>query len=148
MRRWKLWRHDWTDRILARDPNQTLPQNVPTMVHSPSLRVVFYRSPSGREPVRDWIRDLDSDTRRILGEDIKTVQLGWPLGMPLVRSLGGGIWEIRSHFREGIGRVLFLAEDDTMVLLHGFLKKSRKTPHEELEIARKRAAAVRQGDQK
>lgn len=147
MQRFEKWRRGWAGRLLGRTLTQTLPMDVPTMVQSPSLRVVFYRSPSGREPVRDWLRSLEPETRRVFGEDIKTVQFGWPMGMPLVRSLGGGIWEVRSHFRDGIGRLFFLAEADAMVLLHGFIKKSQKTPSEELEIARKRAATVRQGDQ-
>lgn len=147
MQRFELWRREWADRLLGRTPTPTLPIDVPTMVQSPSLRVVFYRSPSGREPVRDWLRSLEPETRRVFGEDIKTVQFGWPMGMPLVRSMGGGIWEVRSHFRDGIGRVFFLAEGGVMLLLHGFIKKSQKTPSDEIEIARKRAAAVRQGEQ-
>lgn len=109
----------------------------------PILRVVFYRSGSGREPVREWLRGLDGESKRVLGEDIKTVQYGWPLGMPLVRSLGGGLWEVRSQLRDGIARVIFLASGETMVLLHGFHKKTQKTPPAELEVARKRAADVR-----
>lgn len=146
MQRFELWRRGWTGGLLGRTLTPTLLIGVPTMVRSPSLRVVFYRSPSGREPVRDWLRSLEPEIRRAFGEDIKTVQYGWPMGMPLVRSLGGGIWEVRSHFRDGIGRVFFLADDDLMLLLHGFIKKSQKTPSEELDIARRRAAAVRQGD--
>lgn len=111
----------------------------------PILRVVFYRSEIGREPVRDWLQSFDRESKRVFGEDIKTVQYGWPLGMPLVRSLGGGIWEVRSQLRDGIGRILFLCEGDAMVLLHGFTKKTQKTPPQEIEIARKRAAAVRKG---
>lgn len=76
---------------------------------------------------------------RTIGEDIKTVQLGWPLGMPLVRSLGRGIWEVRSTVKDGIARVFFLARDGKMVLLHGITKKSQKTPDKELDLARQRA---------
>ena len=111
----------------------------------PILRVVFYRSGAGREPVREWLRDLDQESKKAFGEDIKTVQYGWPLGMPLVRSLGGGLWEVRSQVRDGIGRILFLAEGHVMVLLHGFIKKTRKTPSQDLEIARKRVAELRRG---
>lgn len=64
------------------------------------LEVFFYRETSGREPVREWLRSLDRDAKKTIGEDIKTVQFGWPLGMPLVRSLGGGLWEVRSNFGE------------------------------------------------
>ncbi len=114
----------------------------------PILRVVFYRSAAGREPVREWLRGLDQASKRAFGEDIKTVQFGWPLGMPLVRSLGGGLWEVRSQVRDGIGRILFLAEGQVMVLLHGFIKKTQKTPAKEMEIARKRAAEVRREDRR
>lgn len=116
------------------------------MVHSslPTLRVVFYRSELGREPVREWLRGLDQESKRVFGEDIKTVQ--WPLGMPLVRSLGGGLWEVRSHVREGIGRIFFISVGEVMVLLHGFIKKTQKTPDKDLELARKRAAEVRRGN--
>jgi phage-related protein len=118
------------------------------MVHSsePTLRVVFYRTASGREPVREWLRGLDRDSRRVIGEDIKTVQYGWPLGMPLVRSLGDGLWEVRSRLRTGIARVIFFAKGDVMALVHGFIKKSQKTPKDDLEIARRRAAELRRGD--
>lgn len=117
------------------------------MVHSrsPILRVLFFRTAAGREPVPEWLRDLDRESKRTIGEDIMTVQYGWPLGMPLVRSLGDGIWEVRSQIRDGIARVLFLTEGNTMVLLHGFMKKSQKTPSQELETARKRASDIRRG---
>ncbi len=111
------------------------------------LRVAFYRTASGREPVRDWLRSLDRESKKIIGDDIKTVQYGWPLGMPLVRNLGAGLWEVRSQLRDGIARVVFAAEQGLMVVVHGFVKKSRKTPQKELEIARRRAAELR-GDKR
>ncbi len=107
--------------------------------------MIFYRAASGREPARDWLRGLPRETKKIIGDDLKTVQYGWPLGMPLVGSLGDGLWEVRSQLREGIARVLFLAGEDLMVVLHGFIKKSRKTPRTELETARRRAAELRGG---
>ena len=107
------------------------------------LRVIFYRTANGREPVRDWLRSLNRESKKIIGDDIKTVQNGWPLGMPLVASLGGGLWEVRSQIRDGIARIVFLAEKGLMVVLHGFVKKSRKTPRNELETARRRAARLR-----
>lgn len=110
------------------------------------LRVVFYRSGSGREPVREWLRSLDPTDRKVIGEDIKTVELGWPLGMPLVRPLGDGLWEVRCGLRDGIARIVFLARDDAMVLLHGFVKKAQKAPKKELDIARKRARELTGGE--
>lgn len=118
------------------------------MVHStePTLRVVFYRTAAGREPVRDWLRGLDREDRKVIGEDIKTVQYGWPLGMPLVRGLGDGLWEVRSRLKDRIARVIFFAEGDVMALVHGFIKKSQKTPKDDLALARRRAAELRRGD--
>ena len=103
------------------------------------LPAYFYQSPLGREPVREWLKGLDSEARQGIGEDIKDVEFSWPIGMPLVRSLGRGIWEIRSTLSGGrIARVLFCVEQDGMLLLHGFIKKTQKTPVQDLELAVKR----------
>lgn len=106
------------------------------------LEVVFYREAFGAEPVRDWLRGLDRASKKTIGEDIKTVQFGWPLGMPLVRSLGGGLWEVRSNLANTTARIIFVAAKGKMILLHGFIKKTRTMPPAELELARKRAAKV------
>jgi phage-related protein len=99
----------------------------------------FYRLDSGREPVREWLLGLDAAARKVIGEDIKDVEFSWPIGMPLVRSLGHGIWEVRSSLAGGrIARVLFCVEPDCMVLLHGFMKKTKKTPQQEIDLAIKR----------
>jgi phage-related protein len=105
----------------------------------------FYRSDGGREPVREWLKSLDSGDRRIIGEDIKDVEFSWPIGMPLVRSLGREIWEVRSNLPHGrIARVLFCAERECMVLLHGFIKKTQRTPKRDIDLAiqRKKGAAA------
>ena len=104
----------------------------------PILSVAFFRTASGNEPVREWIKSLSREERRVIGEDIKTVQFGWPLGMPLVRKLDKGLWEVRSRLRDRIARVIFTTEEGRMILLHGFIKKSQKTPQEDLELARTR----------
>ena len=99
----------------------------------------FYRSDSGREPVRRWLKSLEAQDRRIVGEDIKDVEFSWPIGMPLVRSLGRELWEVRSSLPHGrIARVIFCVEKDCMVLLHGFLKKTQKKPTQEIDLALKR----------
>jgi len=86
-----------------------------------------------------WLKSLEPDDRRIIGEGIKDVEFSWPIGMPLVRSLGQGIWEVRSSLAGGrIARVLFCIESDCMVLLHGFMKKTQKTPQREIDLAVKR----------
>jgi len=109
------------------------------------LPAVFYRSASGTEPVRDWLKDLPVTDRRIVGFDIHLVEFGWPIGMPLVRSLKGGLWEVRSNLTDGrIARVIFCVSDGCMVLLHGFVKKTQKTPNADLETARKRQKEIEQ----
>lgn len=104
---------------------------------------VFYRTTAGAEPVRDWLNGLHSQDRRIIGGDIARAEFGWPIGMPLCRSLGGGLWEVRSNLPHGrIARVIFCASRGQMVLLHGFEKKSQATPQPDLELARKRQKEV------
>ena len=110
----------------------------------PILSIRFFASESGREPVRDWLKnDLSALERKIIGEDIRTVQFGWPMGMPLVDHIDGNIWEIRSKLENRIARVLFAFIDDEMVLLHGFIKKAQKTPKPELDLAKKRLKVVK-----
>ena len=104
----------------------------------PILSVVFFRTEAGTEPVREWLRKLTVEDRKTNGIDIKTVQHGWPLGMPLVRKMEPGLWEVRCDIADGIARVLFTAKAGQMVLLHGFVKKSQKTPDNELKTARNR----------
>ena len=98
----------------------------------------FFRTDAGTEPVREWLKDLPAAERKAIGEDIKTVQFGWPLGMPLVAHLDSGIWEVRIRLSTRIARVLFVLDGDTMVLLHGFIKKEQKTPKPELDLAKER----------
>ena len=112
--------------------NDTLP------FMDPVLDVRFFRTDAGAEPVRKWLRDLPAVDRKTIGEDIKTVQFGWPLGMPLVDHLGGEIWEVRIKLGNRIARVLFATEGQTMVLLHGFIKKQQKTPEPDLDLAKDR----------
>ncbi len=105
---------------------------------SPTLSARFFQTDAGGEPVREWLIGLPAADRKMIGQYIKTVQFGWPLGMPLVEHLGGGIWEVRVRLENRISRVLFVLEDDTMVLLHGFIKKDQKTPKPDLDLARDR----------
>ena len=95
----------------------------------------FYSTDAGNEPVRDWLKELPRDDKRIIGEDIKTAQLGWPLGMPLIRKIDKNLWEVRSSLQHGIARVFFTVDGSQMILLHGFIKKSNKTPQNELNAA-------------
>ena len=103
------------------------------------LPAVFYALPTGSEPVREWLRGLDRADRKIIGEDIKDVEFAWPIGMPLCRALGQGLWEVRSDLPQGrIARMLFCVQAGRMVLLHGFIKKTQKTPASALQLALRR----------
>ena len=103
------------------------------------LRARFYETASGRKPVREWLLEIDHEDRRVVGYDLQTVEFGWPVGMPVCRPLGIGLWEVRSNLRDGkIGRIVFCIINDEMVLLHGFIKKTQKTPQQDIELARKR----------
>ena len=104
-------------------------------------RCFFFRTKTGREPVREWLKDLPKNERRIIGEDIMTVQFRWPLGMPLVDNLGSGIWEIRSRLANRIARTLFFVHQGEIILLHGFIKKTKKTPNEDRALALRRKNA-------
>ena len=106
------------------------------------LQVFFYKTATGKEPVREWLKDLPAEERKIIGDDLKTAQYGWPLGMPLIRKLEPGLWEVRSRLRNRIARILFTVEGDTMVLLHGFIKQSQKTPKTDLQLARQRLLSL------
>ena len=103
------------------------------------IPVVFYRSPAGAEPVRDWLRALPEGDRRAIGADLSLVQVGWPVGMPLCRPLSGGLWEVRSDLpSHRIARLLFFVHENRIGVVHGFIKKTQKTPPDDLELARKR----------
>ncbi len=114
---------------------------------SPQLKKVparFYRSSNGREPVREWLKALDKEDRRAIGQDIATVEYGWPVGMPVCRPIGGGLWEVRSTLpSHRIARVLFMVAESQLLLLHGFIKKTQATPKTELAIARQRMREVK-----
>ena len=102
------------------------------------LIVLFFKTDSDNEPVRDWLRSLSAADRQTIGADIRTVQVGWPLGMPLVRKMDTDLWEIRISLTSGIARVFFTVSANTLLLLHGFIKKSQATPKHELELAKNR----------
>ena len=104
---------------------------------------VFYRTATGNEPVREWLRELDVEDRRIIGTDIRTVEFGWPIGMPVCSPMGNGLFEERSTVMgKRAARVLFRIHEGGMVLLHGFIKKARKTPDAELAVALRRKGEI------
>ena len=108
------------------------------MSAAPRLNAVFYSNSNGSEPVREWLLTLSRSERKLIGDDVLKVQYCWPIGRPLVGSLGGGLWEVRSRLVDRIARVIFVVEGRTMVLVHGFIKKTRKIPKHELDVAIKR----------
>ncbi|MBX9716709.1 MAG: type II toxin-antitoxin system RelE/ParE family toxin [Burkholderiaceae bacterium] len=109
----------------------------------PRLTVRFFRESTGSEPVRDWLKRLPVEEKREIGSDIKTVQFGWPIGMPVVDHIDGDVWEVRTRLSTRIARVLFVLEGNVMVLLHGFIKRERKTPKADLDIAKQRLKKLR-----
>jgi phage-related protein len=103
------------------------------------LPVVFYRTRGGTEVVRDWLRSLDERDRNAVGQDLMRVQFRWPVGMPLCRPMGDGLWEVRTSLPSNrIARTLFSVHGGYVVVLHGFIKKSQKTPDDDLALARRR----------
>lgn len=108
---------------------------------------IFYRTEAGGEPVRDWLKGLSPENRKRIGEDIKTVEFGWPIGMPVCRSLGDGLYEVRTDLTGNqIARVLFyIDKKGRMVLLHGFVKKTRATPEADLDLARRNKTKHQRG---
>lgn len=101
--------------------------------------VVFYKTAAGVVVVREWLRSLPEADRNVIGRDLMRVQYRWPVGMPLCRPLGGGLWEVRSDLPSSrIARLLFCFNKGRLVVLHGFIKKTKKAPADEMEIARKR----------
>jgi phage-related protein len=102
------------------------------------LRVVFFKTETGNEPVREWLKRLPKEDCKIIGTDILTVQYAWPVGRPLVDNLGDGVWEVRSRLDNRIARTLFAVVNQEIILLHGFIKKQQKAPADELELAKKR----------
>jgi phage-related protein len=113
------------------------------------LPACFYQNSLGNEPVRDWVKDLDRDDRLIIGGDIKTVEFGWPIGMPTCKPLGKGLYEVRSNLSSNrIARVIFCIYEGQMVLLHAFIKKTQKTPKQDLDLALNRKSNLETANDK
>jgi len=103
------------------------------------INVEFFKSGSGNEPVREWLLSLTKVERITIGQDIRVVQLRWPIGMPLCKHIRNGLWEIRSSLPRGkIARIFFSVHEGVLVLLHGLIKKSQTTPKHDLDLAESR----------
>jgi phage-related protein len=108
------------------------------------IPLVFWRSAAGREPVREWLKNLSRTEKRVIGRDIAKVQFGWPVGLPLCRALSGGLWEVRSSLPgKTEARVLFGFREGMLIALHAFIKKGRKAPAGDLALARQRLKELR-----
>ena len=123
-----------------KDKSRRLPAAQSEALENQGKRVpaIFYRTEAGGEPVREWLKGLRAEDRKRIGEDVKAVEFGWPIGMPVCKPMGDGVYEVRSNLAQNrIARVLFYIDKKSrMVLLHGFVKKTQKTPREDLELAR------------
>jgi phage-related protein len=116
--------------IRCRVGDDPQPQKIP---------LIFYHTAAGGEPVREWLKGLEEAERRAIGMDLLRAQWRWPAGMPLCRPLGNGLWEIRTDLpTKRTARVLLCLHREHLVALHGFIKKTRATPDEDLATARKR----------
>jgi phage-related protein len=107
------------------------------------IPLVFWKSATDHEPVRDWLNELPREDQRTIGRDLAKVQFGWPVGLPVCRPLGEGLWEVRSSLpskREA--RVLFGFHDGMLIALTAFIKKRQTTPANELAAAQKRLKEV------
>ncbi len=103
------------------------------------IPVRFFKTEQGNEPVREFFRkELTLEEKKIVGDDIQTVQRCWPVGKPLVDGLGGGLFEVRSRFPSRICRTIFAHFDEALVLLHAFIKKTQKCPPHDKDLALRR----------
>lgn len=112
---------------------------ITSMPNEKRIIMYFYKTPVGNEPVREWLKSMSREDREIIGKDLLKIELGFPIGMPLCRSLGNGLWECRSDLSQNrIARVIFCVSANRLVALHGFIKKTQKTPPSEIDLALKR----------
>ena len=108
-------------------------------IPSKKIAARFFKSANGKMPVREWILEFEAKDRRVIGADIQKIEFGWPVGMPYCRPLGRGLWEVRSDISSGrIALILFCVRDGEMGLLHGFVKKTQKTPQQDIDLALRR----------
>lgn len=110
------------------------------------IDLYFFQTRTGSEPVREWLKSLPWEARREIGLDLQRVQYRWPVGMPLCRAMGGGLWEVRTSLPNGtIARVMICFHRGDLYALHGFVKKTQKTPDADLTLARKRMKEIENG---
>ena len=139
--------HVWYTSSLAKDPVSDGASAEAFERQGKSVPAIFYRTEAGGEPVREWLKGLSPGDRKRIGEDIKTVEFGWPVGMPVCKALGSGLYEVRTALAQNkIARVIFYIDKrGRMVLLHAFIKKTQKTPQEDLALANSNKARHQRG---
>ena len=118
---------------------------MPYTIEKKLLEVYFFKTPSGNESVREWIKLLSPKEKKAIGEDIKAVEFTWPVGYPQVTKLDKDLWELRTSLPDGISRIFFTVWNKYMVLLHSIKKKSQKTPKQDIDLAKKRRGMVKKG---
>ncbi|MBM3784539.1 MAG: type II toxin-antitoxin system RelE/ParE family toxin [Acidobacteria bacterium] len=125
----------------------TVPRKVQSLADPTRQKIplVFYRTAAGAEPVREWLKSLQQSDRHVIGMDLLRAQWRWPVGMPLCRPMRDGLWEVRTDLPTNrTARVLICVQSSRLVALHGFIKKAKTTPNQDLELARKRQREVQQ----
>ena len=118
---------------------------MPKNIDGKTLSARFFKTPTGNEPVREWLKLRSQEEKKAIGEDIKVVEYSWPVGYPQVRKLEKDLWELRTNLPDGICRVFFTVWKKYMVLLHGIIKKTKKTPEQDLDLAKRRRNTVMAG---
>ena len=109
------------------------------------IPLIFFRTAAGSEPVREWLKGLPAAERQAIGKDLLRAQWRWPVGMPLCRPLGRGLWEVRTDLpTKRTARVILCLHREHLVALHGFIKKTPRTTVEDLDLARKREKELEQ----
>jgi phage-related protein len=110
----------------------------------PKTPLIFFRTGTGAEPVREWLNELPEAERQAIGKDLLRAQWRWPVSMPLCRPMGHGLWEIRTDLpTKRTARVLLCLYRGHLVALDAFIKKTRTTPDEDLALARRRQKELR-----
>jgi len=113
------------------------------MVITKFFKVSLYQETSGKSPILEWLKDFNKEERQTIDTSIKYTQYSWPWKMPLIRPLGGGLMEMRIKLKDRQVRIFFILHDGVIILLHGFIKKTQKTPNSEMEIALKRSKQIK-----
>jgi phage-related protein len=110
-----------------------------------TISAEFYQTEAGGEPVRDFLRKaLTADERKAVGKDIRIVEYGWPIGMPVCKDLKNGLYEVRTDFSNRICRILFGIYGPRMIPFHGFIKESGETPKVDMDTALDRQRTMEQ----